>query len=391
MVAYFSAVVIAFGDFTRFVRSEREMKIGNLVELPLTAAFFSFIALIITAGTLVLFGEVLTNPMEIIDRVDALPFTIIAAVTFFASTVGINLVANFIPPAYDLADLFPSKIDFRMGGLITVTIAFFVDALSIPNLFIAGIVPGLLIALSLMTTNYMLCRQRGYLGLTDTWSVPDIRRALKKGIWSILTPLIILGGIHSGFFTPTESAIVAIFYTLFVGIFLHKELRFQAALHALKTTTWISGRVLLILFTATVFGRLLVEKRIPAVIAGGMLAMTQDMYLIWAMIIVFLLFVGMFMETLATILILTPVLLPVMYSLGADPVHVGIVVVRALAIGFQTPPLGENLFVASGISGASIEQISLRALPFAAMSILAVFIIAYVPDLSLWLPRVLGY
>ncbi len=265
------------------------------------------------------------------------------------------------------------------------------QTLSIPKLFIAGILPGLLLALSLVTMNYLLCRQRGYLGLTDTWSAPDIGRALRRGFWSILAPFIILGGIYSGFFTPTESAIVAIFYTLFVGIFLHRELSFAATLHALKTTTWISGRVLLILFTATVFGRLLVEKRIPAVIADSMLAMTQNMYLIWAMIIFFLLFVGMFMETLATILILTPVLLPVMYSLGADPVHVGIVMVCALAIGFQTPPLGENLFVASGISGASIEKISLRALPFAVVSILAIFIIAYVPELSLWLPRVLGY
>lgn len=129
----------------------------------------------------------------------------------------------------------------------------------------------------------------------------------------------------------------------------------------------------------------------PAHIAEGMLAMTDNLYLIWAMIIFFLLFVGMFMETLAAIMILTPVLLPIMYMLGMDPVHVGIVVVCALAIGFQTPPLGENLFVASGIGGASIEEISLKALPFAAGSVAAIFLIAYVPEISLWLPRVMGY
>ena len=223
------------------------------------------------------------------------------------------------------------------------------------------------------------------------WSFPDIGRALKKGFWSILAPVIILGGIYTGFFTPTESAVVAIFYTLFVGIFIHKELKFKAAMHTLETTTWITGRVLLILFTATVFGRLLVEKRVPAFIADAMLNLTENMYLIWAMIIFFLLFVGMFMETLATILILTPVLLPIMYMLGADPVHVGIVVVCALAIGFQTPPLGENIFVASGIGGSSVEEISLRALPFAFASIVAVFIIAYFPELSLFLPRLFGY
>ncbi|MGY4877279.1 NCS1 family nucleobase:cation symporter-1 [Vreelandella aquamarina] len=146
MVAYFAAVVINFGDFTRFVKTERQMKLGNLLGLPLNVAFFSFIALIITAGTLVLFGDALTNPADIVERVDSLPLTIVAALTFFAATVGINLVANFIPPAYDLANLFPSKISFKMGGLITAVIAFFVGALWISVISQIG-VPGFVNAL----------------------------------------------------------------------------------------------------------------------------------------------------------------------------------------------------------------------------------------------------
>lgn len=146
MVAYFAAVVINFGDFTRFVKTERQMKLGNLLGLPLNVAFFSFIALIITAGTLVLFGEALTNPADIVERVDSLPLTIIAALTFFAATVGINLVANFIPPAYDLANLFPSKISFKTGGLITAVIAFFVGALWVSVISQIG-VPGFVNAL----------------------------------------------------------------------------------------------------------------------------------------------------------------------------------------------------------------------------------------------------
>lgn len=141
MVAYFAAVVINFGDFSRFVRSEREMKLGNLLGLPLNVAFFSFIALIITAGTLVLFGEALTNPADIVERVDSLPLTIIAALTFFAATVGINLVANFIPPAYDLANLFPSRVSFKVGGLITAILAFFIGALWVSVISQIGI-PG---------------------------------------------------------------------------------------------------------------------------------------------------------------------------------------------------------------------------------------------------------
>ncbi|GAA3541624.1 NCS1 family nucleobase:cation symporter-1 [Zobellella aerophila] len=168
MIAYFAAVVINFGDFTRFVRSEREMKLGNLVGLPLNVAFFSFIALIITAGTLVLFGDALTNPADIVERVDSLPLTIIAALTFFAATVGINLVANFIPPAYDLANLFPRLISFRIGGLITATVAFFVGALWVSVISQIGI-PGFVNALGsvvapfygiIVVDYYLIKRQR---------------------------------------------------------------------------------------------------------------------------------------------------------------------------------------------------------------------------------------
>ena len=145
------------------------------------------------------------------------------------------------------------------------------------------------------------------------------------------------------------------------------------------------------MFTATVFGRLLVENQIPAIIAQGMLSVTDNIYVIWTLVILFLLFVGMFMETLATILILVPVMLPVAYSVGIDPIHFGVVMVCTLGIGFQTPPLGENLFIASGISNISIERISVAALPFAFINTVAIFIIAFFPEISLWLPRAFGY
>ncbi|WP_106418920.1 NCS1 family nucleobase:cation symporter-1 [Salinicola tamaricis] len=176
MIAYFAAVVINFGDFSRFVRSERDMKLGNLLGLPLNVAIFSFIALIITAGTLVLFGVPLTNPSEIIERVDSLPLTLLAAVTFFAATVGINLVANFIPPAYDLANLFPRKISFRIGGLITAVIAFFVGALWVAVISHIGI-PGFVNALGaviapfygiIVVDYYLVRRQR--LDIQDMFS-----------------------------------------------------------------------------------------------------------------------------------------------------------------------------------------------------------------------------
>lgn len=264
-------------------------------------------------------------------------------------------------------------------------------SLSIPKLFVAGVLPGVVMASSLLMMNYLISKKNGYKGLTEQWSFQDVRQSLRRGIWAVLAPLIILGGIYTGMFTPTESAIVAIFYTLFMGIFIHRELKLSRIQESLRTTTWITGRVLLILFTATAFGRLLVEQRIPAQIAESMLSFTDNIYVIWTLVIVFLLFVGMFMETLAAILILVPVLLPVMYSMGADPTHVGIVVICTLSIGFMTPPLGENLFVASGIGGESVERITVRVLPFVLTAAIAVFTIAFVPSISLWLPSLMNY
>lgn len=126
-------------------------------------------------------------------------------------------------------------------------------------------------------------------------------------------------------FTPTESAVVAIAYTVFVGVVLHRELSWRKMRDSLRATTWITGRVLLILFAATVFGRLLVEQEIPAVLAEKLLSLTSNLHLIWLILIALLLFIGMFMETLAAIMILVPVLMPIMYMLGADPTHVNIV------------------------------------------------------------------
>jgi C4-dicarboxylate transporter, DctM subunit len=304
-----------------------------------------------------------------------------------ASSGGLGII---IPPSIPMVIFGISGMGMQAPAEAVAKFGEF-QSLSIPKLFLAGFLPALLVASGILIANYFRSKKRGYVGISANWSVGEMVTTLRGGIWSVLAPLIILGGIYSGFFTPTESAIVAIFYTIFVGVFLHKELKLKQFFHSLETTTWITGRVLLILFTATVFGRLLVENEIPSIVAQALLNFTDNMYLIWTLIICFLVFVGMFMETLATIMILTPVLLPIMYSLGVDPVHFGVVMVATLAIGFQTPPLGENLFVASGIGGSSIEDISVQAMPFSILAIIAVFIIAFFPQISLFLPGLLGY
>lgn len=265
------------------------------------------------------------------------------------------------------------------------------QSVSISKLFVAGFLPGCIMAGGLLAMNYIRCRMRGFHGTDEPLSLAKIAEACFHGFWALMAPVVILGGIYTGLFTPTEAAIVAIFYTLFVGIVIYRELNLSMVVQALETTTWLAGRVLLVLFAATIFGRILVENNIPGVIAGGVLGLTDNLYVIWAIVIGLLLVVGMFMETLAAIMILVPVMLPVAYHMGIDPIHFGIVMICTLSVGFQTPPLGENLFIASGISGISIERISLRALPFAAASITAIFIIAIFPEISLWLPRLMGY
>lgn len=260
-------------------------------------------------------------------------------------------------------------------------------SMSIPDLFLAGLIPGMLLATSLMVLSYFTCKKRGFTGSPEGWSLNDVIKSFKEGFFSILAPIIILGGIYSGFFTPTESAIVAIFYTLFIGLFIYREINWKNLLSSLETTTWLSGRVLLILFTASVFGRVLVEQGITKEMAEVVLGVTDNKYIIILLIIALLLFIGMFMETLAAIMILTPVLLPIAYNLGIDPIHFGLIIICSLSIGFATPPLGENLFVASAISDTPFEQIALRAMPFILVAVTAVAIIAFVPQISLFLPN----
>lgn len=258
---------------------------------------------------------------------------------------------------------------------------------SISKMFMAGFIPGALIALSLCVVHFIKCRKISTSGME--WSLPHLLHTLRDGFWSILAPLIILGGIYAGLFTPTEAAIVAIFYTLFVGICIHRELKFKSFMACLNTTSWLTGRVLVLVFTATAFGYLLTSYRIPVEIAQWILSFTNNAYLVWFFVVLLLLFLGMFMETLAIIMLVTPVLLPIMTAYGVDPIHFGLILIACCGIGFSTPPLGENMFIASGISNQSLEIISLRALPMVAANLIAIVILVLFPKLVMFLPNLM--
>lgn len=311
------------------------------------------------------------------------------------AAVGMLMIPAMVRHGYDRG--YAGAITSSSGGLgvvippsIPMVIYGVAASQSIADLFIAGFIPGILLAVGLMLMNYLRSKQKKYQGDGRQISAKTIMDTMREGFWALLTPVIILGGIYTGFFTPTEAAIVSIFYTLFVGIFIYKEIELKGAMKALENTTWITGRVLIIMFTALAFGQLLTLHKVPDLIAQGLLNLTDNLYLIWALVIVFLLFMGMFMETLATIMLVTPVLLPVMVSFGVDPIHFGIVLVCCCEIGFATPPLGENMFIASGVARTTLEDISLNALPFVFVSVGVVFLLAYFPALTLWLPELLN-
>ncbi|WP_298069497.1 TRAP transporter large permease [uncultured Mailhella sp.] len=259
---------------------------------------------------------------------------------------------------------------------------------SIAKMFMAGFIPGFIIAASLCLVHYFRCRKISTQGMT--WNAGNLVRSLVSGFWSILAPLIILGGIYAGLFTPTEAAIVAIVYTIIIGVFVHRELKFRNFMSCLRTTSWLTGRVLVLVFTATAFGYLLTSYRIPVVIADAILSFTNNVYLVWFFVVILLLFLGMFMETLAIIMLVTPVLLPIMVAYGVDPIHFGLVLICCCGIGFSTPPLGENMFIASGISNRSLESISYQALPMVFANLLAISILVVFPGLVMFLPNMMS-
>ncbi|MFP2768692.1 TRAP transporter large permease [Oceanisphaera sp. KMM 10153] len=366
-------------------------------------AFILSGALMQSAGIsrrLVHIAEVMAGPMA-----GGLGFSAILASMFFGAisgsgpattaAVGMLMIPAMVDRGYGRS--YSAALTASSGGLgvvippsIPMVIYGVTASESITKLFMAGILPGIMLAGGLMIANYVISKKKGYVS-GNVHPPGALRKACKDGIWAILAPVVILGGIYSGLFTPTEAAVVSVFYTLFIGVFVHKELRLDGFRESLNSTTWLTGRVLIIMFTATAFGRILVENDIPGMIAQSMLEMTGSLALIWIIVIVFLIFVGMFLETLATIMIVTPVLLPVMVSLGVDPIHFGIVLVCCCEIGFSTPPLGENMFIGSSIAKVSIEEISAKAIPFVLVEIFVVMLLAFFPELVLWLPELFGY
>jgi tripartite ATP-independent transporter DctM subunit len=258
---------------------------------------------------------------------------------------------------------------------------------SIARLFLAGFIPGLLLGFAQLVVAAFYAKRQKFPVREKILSFRTVTEGFFNTLLAILMPVILLGGILSGVFTPTEAAGVAALYALIVGFFIYRELKVSSFLNILYETSVLTGAILIILAMAHLFGWILAAEAIPEIVAKAMISITQNPILILLLINVLLLFVGTFMETLAAIILLTPILLPLAQSIGIDPVHFGVIMVVNLNIGLATPPLGVCLIVASPIAEIPLERIALATVPFLMASICVLFLISYVPQVVMVIPN----
>lgn len=256
---------------------------------------------------------------------------------------------------------------------------------SIPRIFLAGIIPGVGVAILLMVIAYVISVKNGYGETGTSFSFAPLLHALWEGKWAIFAPVLILGGIYGGVFTPTEAASVAVFYSLFVGLFIYRELTWKRIIDALRFTALLTG-ILIIIAPSFAFGQILALYDLPDTVQNFLNTVANNPF--WVMMIIgaILIFVGTFMESLAQVVLFTPIFLPGLEAMGIDPLVFGIFMVMSCEIGFLTPPLGGNLFIAARITNTSMEQVSVAVLPFILPYILMMVAMTVFPSIITFLP-----
>lgn len=258
---------------------------------------------------------------------------------------------------------------------------------SITRLFLAGIGPGILMAAALMITSYLIAKKKGLKGNQRRSSLKETISAFKEGIWALMTPVIILGGIYGGIFTPTEAAAVSVVYGLIVGLFVYKDLKLkdlpEIFIRTMKTTTI----VIFVISVASLFGWIMAAEQIAQVIVSALLSISTNKIVVLLIINIILLILGCLMDNIAAMVILASVLTTIAAKIGVDPVQFGAIVVINFAVGMVTPPIGYSLFVGASISDLSIEQVSRAVWPFLLAEIIVLMLLTYIPAVSLFIPN----
>jgi tripartite ATP-independent transporter DctM subunit len=313
-----------------------------------------------------------------------------------AAAMGTVLVPGMVrkgfPPGFSAAVTAASS---TMGPIIPPSILMVLmgvtTGLSIGGLFASGIVPGLLLGTSMMGLSYFMAVRYRFPRETFPLSPKIILVEFTRAGPALLAPFIILGGILGGIFTPTESAAVAVLYAFILGKYIYRELTFKDLADVFVQSSITTAVLLLIIGMANIFAWVLTSEQIPTRIAQAMLAITENPYLILMIINLFLIFIGMFLEGGAAIIILAPTLLAVTNSLGINPLHFGLIMVLNLAVGLLTPPLGVCLFVVCGVTKIELGTIIRSVMPFLAVEFAVLILVTYFPSLILYIPKLLGY
>ncbi|GAA5134051.1 TRAP transporter large permease [Pseudonocardia adelaidensis] len=284
---------------------------------------------------------------------------------------------GLIATSGSLGILIPPSIPLIVYGIATEE--------SIGDLFLAGILPGLLAGFMLLGLVFAISYRRGYGSGDDAivMTTAEKLRALRDAVLSLALPALVLGGIYGGVFTPTEAAAMAVFYAVIVSVFVYRELDLADLGGILLSSARTSAMIMFIIANGILFSFVLTSEQIPGEITELLLGYDLDKWSFLLLVNLILLVAGCFMETSSAILILAPILLPIALELGVNPIHLGIIMVMNLEIGMVTPPLGLNLFVASGMSGMSVLQVARAAIPTAVVLLAALFLVTYVPVISL--------
>jgi C4-dicarboxylate transporter DctM subunit len=368
---------------------------------------FTYLAipLFILAGFLMESGgiskRIVDFAMSFVGKVDGgLGIVTVLACMFFAAisgsspatvaAIGTMMIPAMVGKGYDphFAGALTASAG-SLGILIPPSIPMIIYAvtaeISIGDMFLAGFGPGALVGAALIITVYIIAKKRGYKGGDQEFSLANCWRAFWAAKWALLVPIIILGGIYSGIFTATEAACVAVVYALIIGLFVHKEITFKELPDVIYKAGITTGSVIIILGFATAFSRYLTLSNIPQTISQMILSHTNNKIVILMIFVVMIMITGMFMETAAQILIYTPLFLPILVKLGVSPFHFGIILIVGTELALITPPVGVNLFVARGISGSTMMQLTRAVLPFLLAMLVAQVLLVFVPSISLFL------
>lgn len=281
-----------------------------------------------------------------------------------------------------------------IGVIIPPSIPFILYAVavgcSVSELFLAGVVPGILIGILLMGVSYVMARRNGWYGNDHKASRKEVWSAFKESILAILSPVIILGSIYAGICSPTEAAVSGVVYSFIVGAFVYRELKWKHIVKSMVDAVLISGSTLFMVGITTSLGRVLTLKAIPDRLCTMLTSFSDNPVIIMLMIAVLLLIVGCFMDNISATIILAPILLPTAVQCGLSVVQFGIVMTMLLAIGFITPPYGINLFVANQISGVPLLRIAKRAVPLMLAMLIATIFTMFIPGISMGLVNLMG-